>query len=443
MNTPICDFVQKYVQSDNLRMHMPGHKGNPVLGIEPYDITEITGADSLYEADGIIAESEKNASELFGCRTFYSVEGASHCIRAMLYLAMQKWDHSTERPLVLAGRNAHKSFLSAVAMLDMDVQWLYSDADTSYLSCYELPDLEDVLANCNPLPLAVYLTSPDYLGNMADIGRAAQICHRYGVMLLVDNAHGAYLRFLPESAHPCDLDADICCDSAHKTLPALTGGAYLHFGADVPAEIADKAKNALALFGTTSPSYLILQSLDAVNPYLATYPKVLADFLPKVRTLKAELQNAGYDLVGNEPMKLTIAPKTYGYTGTELATYLEEKGIITEFSDPDYVVLMLTPQIAETDIMRLKNALLHLPKRSPVTERPPHLPVAERVMSVRDAALAEYEVLPVEECCGRILAQTSVGCPPAVPILACGERIDEAALDCFRYYGIVKCCVVK
>ena len=424
-------------------MHMPGHKGNPILGFEPYDITEITGADSLYDADGIIAESEGNASRLFGCRTFYSVEGASHCIRAMLYLALQQADHKNGRPLILAGRNAHKSFLSAVAMLDLDVQWIYPGTGSSYLSCFKLPDLEDILSKCDPLPLAVYLTSPDYLGNVVDIGSVAQICHRYGVMLLVDNAHGAYLRFLPESAHPCDLGADMCCDSAHKTLPALTGGAYLHVGATVPEAIADKAKHALALFGSTSPSYLVLQSLDRLNSYLCTYGAVLKKFIPVLNGIKSELISAGFCLIGDEPLKITIAPKAYGYTGIELSGYLEKKGIICEFFDPDYLVLMVTPQMTEADIKRLKDALLSLPKAVPIKKRPPQLSVAQKAMSVREAVLAEYEILPVEKCCGRILALTSVGCPPAVPILACGEQIDADALACFRYYGIVKCCVVK
>ena len=135
MNTPICDFVRRYAESGALRLHMPGHKGFGTLGVEHLDITEIDGADSLYEASGIIRESEQNASALFGCDTYYSTEGSSLCIRAMLYLAVLHAQSRRRKPLIATGRNAHKTFLSAAALLDFDVMWLYPHQDESYLSC--------------------------------------------------------------------------------------------------------------------------------------------------------------------------------------------------------------------------------------------------------------------------------------------------------------------
>ena len=132
MTTPICDFVRNYKEKQSLRLHMPGHKGVNMLGFENLDITEIDGADSLYEASGIIAQSEANASQLFGCDTFYSAEGSSQCIRAMLYLACAGAD---KKPLVFAGRNAHKTFLSAAALIDFDVEWLYGEKQGNYLYC--------------------------------------------------------------------------------------------------------------------------------------------------------------------------------------------------------------------------------------------------------------------------------------------------------------------
>ena len=267
MTTPIRDFVEGYVAADAVRLHMPGHKGASLLGFEAYDITEVAGADSLYEADGIIRQSEQNASRLFGCRTYYSTEGSSQCIRAMLQLVgTYAGVRGIDRPLVLAGRNAHKTFLSAAALLDLDVEWLYPDGEDGYLTCTLTPArLEAYLAAAERLPAAVYVTSPDYLGNVADVAALAAVCHAHGVLLLVDNAHGAYLKFLKPSRHPMDLGADLCCDSAHKTLPVLTGGAYLHVGAHLTALSEERVKHALALFGSTSPSYLILQSLDLCN----------------------------------------------------------------------------------------------------------------------------------------------------------------------------------
>lgn len=444
MNAPICDFVRDYAARQALRLHMPGHKGCGPLGVEALDITEIPGADSLYEASGVIRESEENASRLFGCPTLYSTEGSSLCIRAMLYLALLHAKAQGRRPRIVAGRNAHKTFLSAAALLDLDVVWLNPVPGDSYLSCTVSADALDTVLDGMDAPAAVYLTSPDYLGNTVDIAAIAEVCHRRDVLLLVDNAHGAYLRFLPASRHPIDLGADICCDSAHKTLPVLTGGAYLHLSPAAPRLCFDQARTALALFGSTSPSYLILQSLDAANLALGDhYRDALTRFTAEVEALKAHLIDKGWLLQGDEPLKLTLRAKPRGYTGPELAQALEQENIVCEFADPDFLVLMLTPEVGSDGLARLEAALDALPVRPAIQDEPPAFQPAARAMSIRDAALSPCETLTVERCLGRILAAATVGCPPAVPILVCGERIDEHALACFRYYGIEACTVVR
>ena len=438
MKTPICDYVNQYAASNSLRLHMPGHKGRGSLGVEGLDITEISGADSLYEASGIIWQSEENASGLFGCPTFYSTEGSSQCIRAMVQLAMEYAKTQGKRPVIAAGRNAHKTFLSAAALLDPEVVWIIGGED-SYLSCHISPaQLSQVCESCQPA--AVYVTSPDYLGRVADIKALAEVAHRYGALLLVDNAHGAYLRFLQPSCHPMDLGADLCCDSAHKTLPVLTGGAYLH----TTAQFAQGAKDALALFGSTSPSYLILQSLDACNAYLAEgYREKLDAFLPAAEALKSRLVAAGFCLYGNEPMKITLHTKPWGYRGVELGDMLEKAGIICEFADPDYLVLMLTPEVGMEGLARLEQALLAVPRREPIEEKAPLFHRCLQAVSIREAMLSPKCHLPVEDAVGYILASPSVGCPPAVPIAVCGERIDREACEAFRYYGITHCQVMK
>lgn len=445
MNTPICDFVQRYAAENALRLHMPGHKGVGPLGVESLDITEISGADSLYEADGIIQESESNASALFGCKTLYSTEGSSLCIRAMLYLALLHGRETGARSLVYAARNVHKTFLSAAALLDLDVKWLYGSSDDSYLCCrIDARELDKQLASADEKPFAVYITSPDYLGNVADIPAIAQVCKKHHVLLLVDNAHGAYLKFLPESLHPVDLGADLCCDSAHKTLPVLTGGAYLHISPSAPEICSAQAKNALALFGSTSPSYLIMQSLDAANKQLAgKYPMDLAAFLPRVHALCKHLQEHGFQLVGNEALKITIASKAYGYSGTELSDLLLAQGIVSEFADPDFAVFMLTPEIGPAGLDQLEAALLSTPAKKAVLGPSPAPHKAQPVLSIREALFAPSEMLHASNAEGRILAAASVGCPPAVPIVVCGERIDVHALECFKYYGIDNLSVVK
>ena len=444
MNTPICDFVRCYSNQNPVRLHMPGHKGVNILGFEKYDITEISGADSLYEADGIIKESEYNAGVLFGSHTFYSTEGSSLSIRAMLYLACCYATERGESPLILAGRNAHKVFLSAAALLDFEVEWLYPANRFSYLSCEITAEyLEKILLSMSRKPIAVYITSPDYLGNESDIKALSAVCHKYGVLLLVDNAHGAYLKFLPESRHPVDLGADMCCDSAHKTLPVITGGAYLHISENAPLVFKKKVKDALALFGSTSPSYLILQSLDAANKYIEEkYIEELASFIDDVNALKSDLVEYGYVISGSEELKITIHTKLYGYTGTEFALLLEKNGIYCEFCDPDFVVLMLTPQLRDA-MQNIRTVLLSLPRKEEIKTQSPKLYIPEIAMSIRTAYFSSSKIVDVESAVGKVFAEASVSCPPAVPILVSGEIISAEAVNCFKYYGIDKCSVIE
>ena len=440
MNTPICSFLEKYAADGNVRLHMPGHKGKGD-GCERFDLTEISGADSLYEANGIIRESEDHASALFGAHTFYSTEGSSLSIRAMLYLATLT--KKGERALILAGRNAHKVFVSAATLLDFDVEWMCGGE--SYLSCnLSAEQLEAKLDSMSEKPTAVYITSPDYLGNTSDIGELAEVCHRRGVLLLVDNAHGAYLAFTKPSRHPIALGADMCADSAHKTLPCLTGAGYLHVADSMPKEILARVKGAMALFGSTSPSYLILASLDRANAYIEDgYADKLERFTKKLDAMKKRLEAHGFTLVGNEPMKLTLAPKSYGYTGYELAKYLEENGIVCEFCDPDYLVLMPTPEIKDGEIEMLERVLTTLPKKEEITVAPPTLSLPERAMTPREAMMSSAEEISIGEANGRILSAVTVGCPPAVPIVVSGEIINNEAIEAFKYYGIDCCSVIK
>lgn len=441
--TPICDFVRRYAEKNALRLHMPGHKGQSLLGFEAWDITEFDGADSLYEASSIIAESQRNAGALFGADSFYSTEGSSQCIRAMLYLA-RLWALEQKKPLkIAAGRNAHKVFLSAAPLVGWQISWLFSQNNASYLSCPVTPEELDDYLQKNSIS-AVYVTSPDYLGNLLDIQALAEVAHRHGCLFLVDNAHGAYLKFLPQSTHPMDLGADLCCDSAHKTLPALTGAAYLHISKNAPCIFKENAKNALALFGSTSPSYLILQSLDQVNAYLSEgYKEKLQALIGQIDTLKQRLSAHGYGLQGCEPLKITIAAKTYGYTGNELAEILIKNNIFCEFHDPDFLTMMVSPENTAQDLQALADILLSIPKKAPLVAPPPAFSVPDSVMNVGEAVLAPAEEIFAEQCLGRILASASVGCPPAVPIAVPGERLDEKALAAFHYYGISKLWVMK
>lgn len=445
MMQPICRFVQEYADANPVRLHMPGHKGKTVLGPEGLDITEIPGADVLYarEGEGVIRQSEETAGRLFGsAKTLYSTEGSSLCIRAMVYLASLYAQRTHRSNRILAGRNAHKVFLNACALLDVSVEWIYPNETESIISGRICPDVLEEMLEGKEFS-AVYLTSPDYLGNVVDITECAEICRRRKVLLLVDHAHGAYRKFLPVSSHPLDLGADLCCDSAHKTLPVLTGGAYLHFSSFCPTELQEAGERAMTLFAGTSPSYLILQSLDAINALLeGSLSQKLAETAERLQALKGNLKSEGWHLAGEEELKLTILPKERGMTGEELAHELEKQKIFCEFSDPDSVVMMFSPCNDPEDFDLLHNALRSLPAGPAIRSHPPRCGPAPGVMTPRQAMLAPAETLPVRSCFGRVLASPSVSCPPAVPILVCGERITEEAIALFEYYGIRYCDVV-
>lgn len=432
MNTPVADFVQRYAKAGTARLHMPGHKGRCFLGCEPWDITEIHGADALYEAEGILAESEQNAAALFGSqRTCYSTEGSSQCIRAMLYLAVAANGSHT----VVAARNVHRAFVSAAALLDLEIRWLWPEESRSLCGCPISPtQLEETLHSLPEPPAAVYLTSPDYLGGMAEIPALAQVCHQHGTLLLVDNAHGAYLRFLQPSLHPLDLGADLCCDSAHKTLPVLTGGAYLHLSPTAPAQLAPLAKSALGLFGSTSPSYLTLASLDLCNRYLAEgYPQRLAEAVERLAELREKLTAAGWRVEPSDPLRVTVAAPR-GVTGQELAGQLRRQGVECEYADRDFLVLMATPENTPEELAQAAAALGQCPGEA----NPPQLPLArgERACSIRQAAFAPRETVDAAHSLGRVCGLPTVGCPPAIPIAVSGERITPEALALFAYYGI-------
>ena len=269
MSTPLFSAIDRLRRQGFSRFHTPGHKGRDcgfLTPVTPWDFTEVRGADSLFEASGPIAETEARCTALYRTGgTFLSAGGSTLCIQAMLALV---------RPLggkLLLGRNAHASAIKTMALLDLRPVWLTQDLAPDGFPAPVTPAQAEAALAAGGDYAGVYVTSPDYFGRLTDIAGLAEVCHRYGVPLLVDNAHGAELFFTGENRHPMALGADLCCDSLHKTLPVLTGGALLHVGATPLAEkygFAGRAKEAMGLFGSTSTSYLILLSMDRLLPAL-------------------------------------------------------------------------------------------------------------------------------------------------------------------------------
>jgi arginine/lysine/ornithine decarboxylase len=234
----------------------------------------------------------------------------------------------------------------------------------------------------------------------------------------------------------------MCCDSAHKTLPVLTGGAYLHLAGHLPSQYAANAKNALALFGSTSPSYLIMASLDLCNNTLAeNYAERLAQTVACIGQTKQKLTQAGWQVEQSDPLRITIrAPQ--GCTGTELTDRLRRHGIECEYADRLFVVLMLTPNNGEKELEQLVDALGT--NSNPQAEKVllPQI-CTQQAVSIRQAMFLPHESVAVQEAEGRICGTPAVSCPPAIPIVISGERITRQAIELFGYYDICQVDVLK
>jgi len=443
MTTPIFDFVTKYRDENAMRLHMPGHKGKGFL-CEDLDITEIVGADCLSTACGIIQMSEENATQLFQTqKTLYSTQGSTLAIQAMLTLVTA----SQKKPLIIAIRNAHMAFINACALLDIDVKWLYPNYKEFSITSgdFSPTHIENAITSSERIPSAVYITSPNYLGEIADIKGISEVCKKHNVPLLVDNAHGAYLNFLEENQHPIQLGADMCCDSAHKTLPVLTGGAYLHISKSADKIYAENAKSAMSMFSSTSPSYLTLTSLDLCNKYLSeNFQNDLKEIIPHINALKQKLTEKGFQVCNGEPLKISIYTIKNGMYGYQLAEILHDEKIECEYADETHIVLMLSTNNTAEEINRLGEVLLAVKFKS--TSLIPPFGEFESLksgMSIREAAFSQGEVIPIEKAEGRICSKVAMACPPGIPIVVCGEIITKNTINILKRYSILSVNVVK
>ena len=413
MDTPIIDFVKNYNEVRTTRFHMPGHKGVSFLGFENIDITEVRGADDLSCPDGIIKKSEENAAKLFNTKyTVFSTGGSTQSINAMLYLAFLN-RNSNEKPFVVAGRNAHKSFVFAAAKIGFQIEWIFPEKSNSICSSViKKEDLETKLNSLKEKPFAVYITSPDYLGAVTDIKSLSAVCKKYNIPLLVDNAHGAYSAFLQKPFHPIINGADMCCDSAHKTLPALTGCGYLHIAKDDKFNFSENIHNAMTIFGSSSPSYLMLQSLDLCNKYISeeikndlSYCEEKIVEINEVLTLK-QIKN-----ISQEPLKITLDFSGVAKGGFEIAEHFRKYNIEFEYCDNDFVVFMLTAQNSAEDFERLKESIINLPDFIEKNEQNEFLFISgNQKVTIREALFSNSEEIPVEESEGRICASPTVSC---------------------------------
>lgn len=441
--TPLYDFLKSYRASGISRLHMPGHKGafSPLNKEDlcSLDITEIQGADSLFECDGILREAEKNAESLYGSvRTLYSAGGSTLCIQTMLALVRPRGEK------VILARNSHKAAINAMALLGFEPIWLYPQkVDDTVFPGVITPEQVHCALEAHPDAAAVYLTSPDYFGILCDIRGIKDECRRFGVPLLVDNAHGAHLCVCGEY-HPIRQGADLCCDSAHKTLPAFTGAALMHIG---NPEYLSGAKETMSLFGSTSPSYLIMLSMElAISWLVQEGASAFEGLRQRVTTIEKLFSEKGFATPDNyirDHTRIVLDTLQGGYSGEEFATLLRKAEIEPEFVSTGAVVLLSSPFNRELDFQRLEEFANALPQRNPISYKmhDPVFPI--QAMPVRQAVLSPFEVIPLDMADGRICADARIPCPPGVPIVMPGEVIDKKIRNILKMYGINDIKVVK
>ncbi len=419
MNTPICDFLESYSSQRRLRLHMPGHKGE-----NPHDITEIFGGDSLYDSDdtwGIIAQSESMAARIFGAqKTCYSCGGSTLAIQTALALLKARGCKT-----IAASRYSHRSLVSAAALLQMNIKWLYPKEYLSANVTYDSKALRGADA--------LFVTNIDYYGGTWKFVRPS-------IPLVVDNAHGAYLRFVDkrkygtEYLHPLELGFPLMsAESAHKTLPVLTGGAYLHFAA---GEDASRVKEMMAMFGSSSPSYLVLESLDRFNGAMAEDFDAITRACDAALELKKRLETAGIPLVKSDYLRIVIDARACGMSGYEFAASLRSSGVECEMSDANRVVLMFSSANKIEDFERAEIAILFVrrkksiaPEKYPVIKPAAHMPVHE-------AMFLPQKIVPLEKANGEVCAGLNAPCPPCVPLVMPGEIIDHNVADALKQYGV-------
>jgi arginine/lysine/ornithine decarboxylase len=443
--TPLYDALMDHVRKQPMSLHVPGHKSGRVFPekgyknfkeILPLDVTELTGLDDLHDPADVILEAEALLSSLYGSRkSFFLVNGTTVGNLSMV-LSVCKADD-----VVLVQRNCHKSIMNGLMIAGARPVFLSPEFDEesqvpTYISERKvLQAIEE-----HPQAKAIIITNPNYYGYTYELSNIVKHAHRKEIPVLVDEAHGAHFGVgqpFPESA--LKSGADIVVQSAHKTLPAMTMGSFLHFQSDlVPLEHVAFYLKALQ---SSSPSYPIMASLDLARYYLANLREEGVESIVKqIEILRSKLMeipqlcviqapNEGIQL---DPLKLIIQSRCQ-LTGYEIQGLLEKIGFYTELSDPLNVLCILPLGNINTDfiISRVKQAFVGIKPLPNIEDKKyiRNVPIHSKIpYSFSKLNSMKTRLINIEESVNEISAQTVVPYPPGIPLLLQGEIIKEAHL---------------
>lgn len=430
----LSKFIREYDSGGLLRLHTPGHQARCefINRISPkLDITEIDGADSLYHSDGIIKNLEDEISELYQAQSVISASGSTLCIQTMISLFKSR--------TFIAMRSSHVSFYNICTLLDIQPEWINVSNENLYKNIPKPCDIEKILVNIQE-PAAVYITSPNYYGIRADIKGISEVCKKYEAVLIVDNAHGSHLKFTTLDEHPISLGADVCCDSLHKTLPTLTGAAVLH--SKIGLFDKKEIKYNMSMFGSTSPSYLIMDSIGLCVDWLKKEGRSCFEKLEKRK--KRLIENLSLSFLQTDCSKITIDCFNVKNGVLGIRTLLKQHKIEPEYTDNRYVTLIISPFLSDMDWDRLKACLdeVEIENGSCCLENG-KLPVPIVKLSLNKAFRSDFEQIDVKCSVGRICGKSQWMCPPGIPIVAAGELITEDIADLLMKNDVKSVCVIK
>ena len=415
-DTPVYTRLKQHSRKKRIPFSMPSHKNmrglkNDLLNC---DVTELRDTLNLYGKDEAIMQANEALSEFYGSKSSFILSGGSTlAVQTMIFTALSSGD------TLLAGADCHMSVINTCALLGINIRFFDTDLTIT-------PEVK-----------AVLVTSPNYYGVTKDIKSISEACRKNAVMLLVDEAHGAHFtgkNGLPLSA--VSLGADMVCQSAHKTLNALTGAAYLHICSDTPD--TERVKKGLCMFSTSSPSYPIAASADIARSTLAAadYTKIINEcksFKEKLRA-KTEVRI----LENNDITRLVLDFSEYDITGFEVLDILSDTyGIDAEMADLFNVVLIASPYNTRRDFKKLCAAVTEIVSRTKKREEKPALPeipyIAERI-SPNNSLGRKTEKTDLENSIGRVCAATVCVYPPGVAVIPMGATVTKEAAEYLRAY---------
>lgn len=434
-STPLYDALRELAGRRTARFHMPGHKGAPVFpdwgDAAAIDFTEVYDTGDLYAGEGPIRAAEQQAAQYYRAPDCHFLTGgSSQGIHALLYAAVPCGGK------VLLDRNCHKAAAHACALFDLQPVFVTPKTVEPYgVSGLLTPDAVAQALDAHPDCAAFLVTSPNYYGVIQDLPALAAVCHARGVLLLVDAAHGAHFPAvgLP-AAISCGADGAVM--SAHKTLFALGQSALLLFSDRLDGA---RLREGAALCGTSSPSYLLMASLDRARAALEADAAYQQTAQAIERLHMALLQDTPFrPLCGLplDPCRLTLSTVGTAMTGVQLADQLYARfGVACEMSDSRNIVCIVTPADLPENLTRLYHALTALGQQAapaPLPDALPTLPAPRRRCSVRQAMLTPAQRIPLAQAAGRIAARPVTPYPPGVPVLWPGEEITAAHIEFLR-----------